>query len=428
MNRMNCPEISRVSGVDFPKASISRLANGAVLHELPFGDEDIVRVDCLFKAGTLYQPQLLVASFTGQLLREGTLSHSSAEIAELLDSYGAMLGISVSYDTSCVTLHTLTRHMQPMLELLAEIVSQPAYTEGEFITYLNKRKQQYLISNEKVTTHASRNLSSALFGPKSLYGTSANLDDYDCLNIDLLKRFHKEHYVMCDCDIIVSGKVNDDVRRVVDVTLGTLPSGSHVVLGSSIYVSNLLNAKYCFFEKAESVQSAISIGRIVMPANDPDFHPFSVLNTVLGGYFGSRLMTNIREEKGYTYGIGSYILTHPSMGRFLISTQTATQFVEPAMEEIRKELKALCEVPIPKEELDAVRSYMLGENARVMDGSFSFVDAYISFLTQGIDGTTFYQESERTILSVTADELLLLARKYFDMDQFCVSIAGKKTK
>lgn len=428
MDRLNCPEISRVSGVDFPKAVVSRLSNGAALHELPFGEEDIVRVDCLFKAGTLYQPQLLVASFAGQLLREGTLSHTSAEIAELLDSYGAMLGISVSYETSCVTLHTLTRHVEPMLKLLAEIVSQPAYHDSEFATYLNKRKQQYLINNEKVTTHASRNLSAALFGPKSLYGTTADLDDYGRLSTDLLKRFHQDHYSMCDCDVIVSGKVDDRVRKVVDETLGALPAGARVVLDHSIYESDILNAKHCFYEKAESVQSAISIGRIVMSPHDVDFHSFTVLNTVLGGYFGSRLMANIREEKGYTYGIGSYLLTYPSMGRFLISTQTATQFVEPTLAEIRKEMKALCDTPIPKGELDAVRSYMLGENARVMDGSFSFVDAYMSFLTQGIDGTDFYHESEKTILSVTADELLVLARKYFDMDQFCVSVAGQKTK
>ena len=165
-----------------------------------------------------------------------------------------------------------------------------------------------------------------------------------------------------------------------------------------------------------------------MSAKDADYHSFSVLNTVLGGYFGSRLMTNIREEKGYTYGIGSYVMTHPSTGRFLISTQTATQFVEPTISEIRKELDRLRETRIPDDELDAVRSYMLGENARIVDGSFSFVDTYISFLTQGIDGTEFYRKSEETILSVTADELLGLARKYFDMDHFCVSVAGQKTK
>jgi predicted Zn-dependent peptidase len=139
-------------------------------------------------------------------------------------------------------------------------------------------------------------------------------------------------------------------------------------------------------------------------------------------------MSNVREEKGFTYGIGSYLWSLPTMGRFTISTQTATEFVEPAIGEIKKEMKLLCDSLIPADELDSVRSYMLGENARVLDGSFSFVDAYLSFLTQGVDGTDFYRKSEKTILSVTADELIGLARKYFDMERFCVSVAGQKTK
>lgn len=428
MDRSVCPDMGLVTGFSFPKASSSRLRNGAMLYELPFGDEDIVRIDCLFKAGTLLQPQLLVASFAGQLLREGSRTHSSAEIADLLDSHGASLSVNVSYESACVTLYTLTRHVEPMLRLLTEIVTEPAYSEREFQTCLNKRKQHYLILNERVTNLASRNLNAALFGPKSLYGSSAVLEDFDKLDTEQLRAFHQCHYTMGDCDIIVSGKVDDGVRNLIANTLGTVRTGASSPQGDSIYVSDEMNTNYCFEEKPDSVQSAIYIGRLCMSAQDADYHPFFVLNTVLGGYFGSRLMANIREEKGYTYGIGSYVMTHPSTGRFLISTQTATQFVEPTISEIRKELDRLRETRIPDDELDAVRSYMLGENARIVDGSFSFVDTYISFLAQGIDGTEFYRKSEETILSVTADELLDLARKYFDMDHFCVSVAGQKTK
>lgn len=426
MNRTVCPPISPVSGVAFPKAVIRRLANGATLHELPFGEEEIVRIDCVFKAGSINQSHYLVASFAGQLLREGTLRHTSAEIADLLDSYGAMLGISVSHENTCVTLHSLNRHLAPMLQLLSEILTEPAYGEKEFSTYLNKRKQQYLINKEKVSTQASRNLNAALFGPRSLYGTVAELADYDAIEIDWLRQFHRENYTIGDCDIIVSGHVDDTVRSLIDRTLGEITTSERKPQGTSIYEWDELNTKYCFFEKADSVQSAIYMGRKVMAATDPDFHRFSVLNTLLGGYFGSRLMMNIREEKGYTYGIGSYLLTHPHFGRFLISTQTATEFVEPTLTEIDKEMERLCDTLVPDEELAEVKSYMLGENARVLDGSFSFVDAYISFLSLQVDGTDFYKESERSILSVTKEELRDLAVKYFDKEQFCISVAGQK--
>ncbi len=420
--------MGRVTGVSFPKASLARLRNGARLHELPFGDGDIVRVDCVFKAGALFQPQLLVASFAGQMMREGTRTHSSSEIAEALDSHGASLAINVSYESACVTLYALTRHLEPMLRLLTEIVTEPAYPEKEFTTYLNKRKQQFLIQNERVSTLASRNLNAALFGPKSLYGSAGESADFDRLDTDMLKRFHQVNYTFGDCDVIVSGKVDDKVCGLIDATLGAVPAVTHDRPVTSIYVRDELNASYRFAEKADSVQSAILMGSICMSAKDPDYHAFSVLNTVLGGYFGSRLMSNVREEKGFTYGIGSYVWSLPEMGRFTISTQTATEYVEPAIGEIKKEMSRLCESLILADELDSVRSYMLGENARVLDGSFSFVDAYLSFLSQGVDGTEFYRKSEETILSVTADELIGLARKYFDMERFCISVAGQKTK
>lgn len=429
MDRTICPPISPVSGVDFPRASVRKLANGATLHELPFGEEEIVRVDCVFKAGTTRQSHLLVASFAGQLLHEGTKKHTSAQIAEILDSYGGLLSSSVSYENTCVTMHALKRHLEPMLRLLSEVLTEPSYGEKEFSTYLSKRKQQYLIQREKVTTLASRNMSAALYGPKSLYGTVATLEDYDRLNTEWLREFHRENYTMEDCDIIISGKVDDAARQLVERTLGAISAQSRKPFTSSLYEWDELNKTYCFEEKADSVQSAIYIGRKVMSPKDPEFHYFSVLNTLLGGYFGSRLMTNIREEKGYTYGIGSYLLSLPTMGRFIISTQTATEFVEPTLKEIEKELKTLCDTPVDADELEEVKSYMLGENARVVDGSFTFVDAYLSFLTQGIDGNDFYKQSEKAILSVTPESLMALANQYFaDRNQFCVSVAGQKTR
>lgn len=429
VDRTVCPAIKPVSGVDFPRAMVRTLSNGATLHELPFGEEDIVRVDCVFKAGTIHQSHLLVASFSGQLLNEGTRKHTSAEIAEILDSYGGLLSASVSFENSCVTMHALKRHLAPMLRLLSEILTEPLYGEKEFSTYLSKRKQQYLIQREKVTTLASRNMTAGLFGPKSLYGTVATLEDYDQLNTEWLREFHRENYTMEDCDIIISGKVDDTVRQLVESTLGAISTQPRKPFTSTLYEWDELNKTYCFEEKADSVQSAIYIGRKVISPKDPDFHNFSVLNTLLGGYFGSRLMTNIREEKGYTYGIGSYLLSLPTMGRFIISTQTATEFVEPTLKEIEKELKTLCDTPVDADELEEVKSYMLGENARVVDGSFTFVDAYLSFLTQGVDGNEFYKQSERSILSTTPEKLMALAQKYFsDRNQFCISVAGQKTR
>ena len=162
----------------------------------------------------------------------------------------------------------------------------------------------------------------------------------------------------------------------------------------------------------------------VISRTHPDYMKLRILNTVLGGYFGSRLMLNIREDKGFTYGISSSVIGLKEDAYLSVSTQTGTEYVRPLIEEVFNEIERLRKEKVPEEELKMVKSYLSGELARIFDGPFSICDAYISLIANQLD-FEYYDRQFMTVQSITAEELQEVACKYFVRDKFYTSVAGQ---
>jgi predicted Zn-dependent peptidase len=424
MNRKVQPEIRPIEDIHIQKAESSTLPNGILLHKINFGEEDVIRIDCMFRAGVFYQKLPLVASFTNQLLKEGTSNYTSTEIAEKLDFYGSWLQLSCSYHFAYITLYSLNKYLPETIRLIEDIILNPVFPEKEFQLLLNSRKQQYLIEQEKVQYLAHRNFLTQMYGAVHPYGKNVTLEDFERLNTASLKDFHKRFYNPENCQIIISGKITEPALECVTQSLGAMRQPIvNATEKPPVYSIESSSDHRLFIEKPESVQAAIYIGRPLFSRKHPDYQKFRVLNTLLGGYFGSRLMSNIREDKGYTYGISSSVTTFPDTGHFAISTQTGTEFSELLIKEVFKEMERLRTETIPEEELTMVKNYMLGEHIRMFDGGFALADAFISLLANGLD-YTFYEESSDVIKSVTSNELQELANKYFIQKEFYEIIAG----
>jgi predicted Zn-dependent peptidase len=425
MNRKIQPEIKPIEDISIQKAETSALSNGVPLHTIHFGEEEVIRLDCMFRAGNFYQDIPLVASFTNQLLKEGTSAHSSTEIAEKLDFYGSWLHLSCSYHYAYVTLYSLNKYLPQTIRLIEDIILNPVFPEKEFQLLLNSRKQQYLIEQEKVQYLAHSSFLSQLYGSGHPYGRNATPEDFERLNTGYLKNFHQRFYNPENCQIIISGKITDPILKCVNETLGHMQHSSFSAGPVPSY--NIVQSpdhRLCI-EKPDSIQSAIYIGRPLFNRKHPDYHKFRVLNTLFGGYFGSRLMSNIREDKGYTYGISSGITTYPDTGHFAISSQTGTEFSELLIQEVYKEMERLRTEPVPEEELTMVKNYMLGEHIRMFDGGFALADAFISLLANELD-YSFYEKNATIIRETTASDIQDLACTYFDKDSFYEVIAGGK--
>lgn len=426
LNRQIPPPICPLSDIHVTYPESQRLKNGIPLHVIRAGMEDVVRFDLLIGAGQWNQTQALQAMFTNRMLREGTSSLTSQQIAEKLDYYGAMMELSSSVNCGFITLYSLNKYFPQTIELVADMLMNPTFPEKEMEVVVEVNKQRFLINSTRVEMMGRKRLNRALFGEAHPLGRYAEVEDYECLSPEVLKSFYHQHYHSGNCSIYLSGKITPEIIQSVERALGDVPWGkvSHASSFQSITPQPEAGKRF-FVEKEDALQSSIKLGGFVMDRLHPDFLKVRVMVTLLGGYFGSRLMSNIREDKGYTYGIGAGIVTYPGVSVLAISTEAANEYAEAVITEVYKEMDRLCNDRVPQTELDMVKNYMLGDWCRSYEGPFSLSDAWIYVETGGLD-KEFFVRSIDAIQSITCEEVQALAQKYLCKENLIEVIAGKK--
>ena len=426
LNRQIPPPICPLSDIHVTYPESQRLKNGIPLHVIRAGMEDVVRFDLLIGAGQWHQTQALQAMFTNRMLREGTSSLTSQQIAEKLDYYGAMMELSSSVNCGFITLYSLNKYFPQTIELVADMLMNPTFPEKEMEVVVEVNKQRFLINSTRVEMMGRKRLNRALFGEAHPLGRYAEVEDYDRLSPEVLKSFYHQHYHSGNSSIYLSGKITPEIIQSVERALGDVPWGkvSHASSFQSITPQPEAGKRF-FVEKEDALQSSIKLGGFVMDRLHPDFLKVRVMVTLLGGYFGSRLMSNIREDKGYTYGIGAGIVTYPGVSVLAISTEAANEYAEAVITEVYKEMDRLCNDRVPQTELDMVKNYMLGDWCRSYEGPFSLSDAWIYVETGGLD-KEFFVRSIDAIQSITCEEVQALAQKYLCKENLIEVIAGKK--
>jgi len=423
LDRKKAPQFKQVDNIHFLDAVQTTLDNGIEFNYINGGSQDIVKIDFIFNAGNLFQNKPLVASSTSQLIKEGTKNYTAFQISEGIDNYGAFFETENTYDTSCLTLYTLTKHLTKVLPYVKEIILSPAFSEEEFEIYKSNAIERHKISLEKVSFIARKEFMSAIFEENHPYGSNVKISDYNNLTIDDIKNFYKENYNLGNCRILASGKVDDAIINVLNNSFGKEDISSKPSKKIEIPSTSKNNAAI-YIEKENALQSAIRIGRVFPNKLHKDYYGLQILNTVLGGYFGSRLMNNIREDKGYTYGIGSGILSLKNAGYFFISTEVGSDVTKKALTEIYKEIELIRTQEIPKEELDLVKNYLLGQLLTSCDGPFSMGSMFENVHEYGLD-YSFYNNYINTIKEITPKTLLELGVKYFKKSDLTEIVAGK---
>lgn len=426
LDRTTAPEIRQIEHFSIVEPERRVMRNGVPLNIIQVGDEDVVRFDLLVKGGQWNQSQPLQAMFTNRMLREGTSSLTSAQIAEKLDYYGAWLDLSSAVNYGFITLYSLSKYFPKTLEIVASMVKEPIFPEKELDVILNVNKQQFQVNARRVDVMARKRLNRALFGIQHPLGRYAELEDYDRIDCEVLQKYYRTYYHSGNSSIYVSGKVTPAIIRYVEQHFGESEWGDTSLKASfKEYTPQTETGKYIFVEKEDALQSSLKMGCFSLPQQHPDYLKFRVLVTLFGGYFGSRLMSNIREEKGYTYGICAGLVNYPKTGVLGISTEAANEYIQPIITEIGKEMDRLCAEKVSEQELEMVRNYMLGDMCRSYESAFSLSDAWIFIETTGL-GTDFFERSLEAIREVTADEILTLAQTYFCKENLIAVVAGKK--
>ncbi|HQI88751.1 MAG: pitrilysin family protein [Tenuifilum sp.] len=419
------PQRVAVSSIKIPTPDIIVLNNGFKVLVINAGSQDLARVEVIFRAGTRFQPKPLVANAAISLLRDGTISRTSQQIAEELDFYGSFLEPSFSRDFASVTFYTIGKHFYRSLDVLADILTNPTYPQHELELFCKKGKQSLLVDLEKVSTLSRQRFFSALFGSNHPYGSFATPNDYDVLSQTVLVQFRNRYHKASNGLIVIAGKV--DAKQVDFLVNGfnnpIFEQCDDIELGLPSFTTTDYRV---FSYKKDAVQAALRIGRVLPKRNHPDMPGLVVLNTILGGYFGSRLMRNIREDKGFTYGISSFIIPMAELSALVVSTEVGSAFTEKTVDEVFKEMIKLQTEPVSNDELELVRGYMTGQVLRTFDGPFAIADSLASLFQYNNLDFEYINNLIRTINEITPTQLLGLAKKYLDVDRMVVSIAGSK--
>ena len=426
LDRTTPPSIRPLGAFSLTRPERRKLKNGIPLNIIRAGSQEVVRFDVLIGAGQWHQTQALQAMFANRMLREGTSSLTSAQIAEKLDYYGAWLELSSSPNCGFITLYSLNKYFPKTLAIIADMLMNPLFPEKELEVVVESNRQQFLVNSTRVEVIARKNFNRALFGEQHPFGRYAEEADYGRLTAEVLREFYRKYYHSGNCTLYVSGKVTPEIERCIEENLGDAPWGeTREVSPLQLIDPQPTTEKRVFVEKADALQSSLKMGCFVMDRLHPDFLKTRAMVTLFGGYFGSRLMSNIREDKGYTYGIGAGIVNCPGSGVMAITTEADNQYIEAIVKEVYHEMDRLCNDLAPREELEMLKSYMLGDFCRSYEGPFSLSEAWIYVQTADLDDDFFNRQVD-SIRSITAEEIRDLAQRYLCKEKLIEVVAGKK--
>ena len=416
-DRKQAPDIIDAVNIDLKLKQAERytLRNGVEVYAINAGAEEVMSIELIFDAGNWYEQKNLVAASANFLLRNGTSTRSAFQINEHFEYYGSYLNRACYNETATITLHCLNKHIQELLPVVKELVVDSVMPEQELSTYKQNMQQRLKVNLRKCDFVASRLIDTYLFGPDHPYGKYSSPEGFDSLNREELMTFYKEYYQQGKLVIFAAGKLPADLPAQLDKWLGDLPNQEKAM--PLIQPIRATEKKYRVLNNEDGVQGAIRLARTFPNRHDPDFMKVMVLNTLFGGFFGSRLMSNIREDKGYTYGIHSFLMNHVHESGWGISTEAGKDVCEAAISEIYKEMALLREELVDEEELLLVRNYMLGGILGDLDGPFQIISRWKNIVLNGLTEQYFY-DTIQTIKTISAEEIKDLANKYLQPDEF----------
>lgn len=421
LNRLTPPPTRPLGRVDLPTAQVSRLANGARLHVLPHSAQPVVRLQIVLPAGRWYDPAPGVSLLTARGLLEGTRTRSARQIAEEVAYYGASLDCEQGFDRTTLTLYCLAKHFDQLLLLVQDVLLNPTFPATELEQIKTRTIQNIRVERQKTSYLASERFARNLYGPQHPYGVVFDEQSFGKLAPEAVSQFHQQAYSLAQAEIFLCGAVTDEhVHRLSEVLAVPAPSSAPAPPSVAPLPVPVPSDHVTV---PDSIQASIRIGRSWPSPKQPETHQLQVLIKVLGGYFGSRLMKNIREDKGLTYGIYASVAQREHASSCVIGSDVNAANAAVAIQEIHKELIRLQDEPIPADELETVRNYIQGKFLNELGTVFEQADKYRSTVLLGLP-PNFYSTYLSEVAVVSSAQLQTLAQQYLSPSDFCQVLAG----
>ena len=424
LDRTISPDFHTITSINIPPVQVIMLSNGISLYIVNVGEQPVIKIEFSFEAGNWQEQQNGVSLFTAKMISEGTNQYSSSEISEYFDKFGSFIESGQGLDRANFIVYGLKKHLPSLLPMVQELLNETTFPENELETLKNIQLQTLQVNSEKTAFIANKTFRKKVFGDVHPYGNSMTEEAITNINQDVLIDFYKNYWKGKPYRIYLSGNIGEAEINMIEQYFGSQKI-SQSVDNQIVKNINIPKGEIILIEKGGAMQSSIRMGKQLMTRKHPDFFTMMLLNEVLGGYFGSRLMKNIREEKGLTYGISSNLALFGQAGYFVIGTDVKREFTQQTIDEIHKEIKILQTELIDKNELETVKNYMIGSFAGSLNTPFDITDRYKVIFSEGLP-LNFYQNYIPTIQQVSDIQLLEAANKYLQSDSLFEIVVGGK--
>ncbi len=424
IDRKQAPVAGPLTNVSLPSIRSTQLSNGIPLHMIQHGNVEVVTIQVIVNSGKGYEHKVGLANFTARNMQEGTESYTGLELARKLDGYGAWLGHNTGVESIAIQLTLLNKNLAQCLPLLKEVLYTPTFPEDKFEIMRQRTLQGLSVESEKTRFQARKLFGHLLYGPHHPYGSHEGPEEIEQLTLDDITSYHKSYFYPGNFMLTAVGNFQEDTLiQLFERTFGTESLSTPLQQTSKAEDPPQHVESGRHFHQMERMQSTIRLGHPTFKRSHPDYYKMQVVNTILGGYFGSRLMQNIREDKGYTYGIHSGWVSMRHSGYFVVQSDVGNEYVESTIEEVRKEIIRLTLERIESEELDLVKNYLLGRSISERETPFQLSDILRFSLVSGI---SFDQIDEQfnVIKHIQPDDIIRLSAEHFSPDSLLEVVCG----
>lgn len=421
LDRSKAPAFQIPDSIQLLHPEVRTLPNGIPVHYIPTPEIEIIRMEiCVSMAlDNLLVEKRLIPSFTLEMINEGTKNRNSEELADFFDTYAAEVETSLGFEYMHINLTCTKKHFLKVLPVFRELLTESVFPENELAKKKRQKSLQMSVNRGKTSYWASQLFKREMFGADHPFGQISVAEDVDWVTREDLIMFY-ENRLWNKPQIFLTGNVGKEEIDSIGELLGNLR-----VLSISPAESKFVNrtTHRVYEEKKDAVQSTIRMGCHVISNSHPDHFPFWVMNTLLGGFFGSRLSKNIREEKGHTYGIYSAVGSLSNSDYWMVAADVIKAHSDEVFAEIYREIERIKQEPIPSHEIENLRNYMAGKLLSQFNSSFEMISRYKSAHLSGL-GLDHYQRQLEYILNFQESEIRNAAQKHLDPGYFVEILVG----
>ncbi len=424
LDRTISPDFQTIKQIDMPNVQVITLSNGIPLYIVNVGEQPVIKIEFSFEAGNWQEPQNGVSLFTAKMITEGTSKHSASKISDYFDKFGSFIESGQGLDRANFVVYGLKKHLPSLLPMVQELLNDAIFPEKELETLKNIQLQTLQVNSEKTAFIANKTFRRKIFGKFHPYGNSMSEDAIKGINQASMVDFYHNYWQGRPYRIYLSGNIGEAEIKLIEHYFGSQKISQS--LDNKVFADSVLSkGENILIEKAGAMQSSIRMGKQLMTRKHPDFFTMMLLNEILGGYFGSRLMKNIREEKGLTYGISSNLALFGQAGYFVIGTDVKREFTQQTIDEIYKEIKILQTALVGENQLETVKNYMVGSFASSLNTPFDIMDRYKVIFSENLP-LDFYNNFISKIQQVSDLMLLEAANKYLVTESLFEIVVGGK--